>query len=110
MSPGYVRRASERNLGFRLGKASAVAGRASQPSGGSDCPTGHPVPLRQVPVFRKVAHSARRDGRAHVSITDTLMEQLRRRWLPILAAALVLGGSIAWFAWPSTAAGAGSML
>jgi RND family efflux transporter MFP subunit len=38
------------------------------------------------------------------------MEQLRRRWLPILAAALVLGGSIAWFAWPSTAAGAGSML
>jgi RND family efflux transporter MFP subunit len=38
------------------------------------------------------------------------MEQLRRRWLPILAAALVLGGSIAWFAWPSTFTGAGSML
>ncbi|HEX5972453.1 MAG TPA: HlyD family efflux transporter periplasmic adaptor subunit [Gemmatimonadaceae bacterium] len=38
------------------------------------------------------------------------MEQLRRRWLPILAAALVLGGSLAWFAWPSSAAGAGSML
>ena len=38
------------------------------------------------------------------------MEHLRRRWLPALIVALVLGGSIAWFAWPSTAAGAGTML
>ena len=37
------------------------------------------------------------------------MEHLRRRWLPILVAALVLGGSLAWYAWPSSAA-AGTML
>lgn len=34
------------------------------------------------------------------------MEHLRKRWLPLLIAALVLGGSIAWYSWPSSASGA----
>jgi RND family efflux transporter MFP subunit len=38
------------------------------------------------------------------------MEHLRRRWLPLLVATLLLGGSIAWYAWPSAAAGTGTML
>jgi RND family efflux transporter MFP subunit len=38
------------------------------------------------------------------------MEHLRRRWLPILIATLVLGGSTAWYAWPSSAAASGTML
>jgi RND family efflux transporter MFP subunit len=38
------------------------------------------------------------------------MQHLRRRWLPILLATLVLGGSIAWYAWPSSAAASGTML
>jgi RND family efflux transporter MFP subunit len=38
------------------------------------------------------------------------MQHLRRRWLPILIVALVLGGSIAWYAWPASAAASGSML
>lgn len=38
------------------------------------------------------------------------MEHIRRRWLPILVATLLLGGSLAWYAWPSSAAGAGTML
>jgi RND family efflux transporter MFP subunit len=33
------------------------------------------------------------------------MQQLRKRWLLILVAALILGGSIAWYAWPSTVSG-----
>jgi RND family efflux transporter MFP subunit len=33
------------------------------------------------------------------------MQQLRKRWLLLLIAALVLGGSIAWYAWPSTVSG-----
>ena len=37
------------------------------------------------------------------------MQHLRRRWLPILVAALLLGGSVAWYTWPSSAA-AGTML
>jgi len=37
------------------------------------------------------------------------MKHLRRRWLPLLVAALVLGGSVAWYTWPSSAA-AGTML
>jgi RND family efflux transporter MFP subunit len=38
------------------------------------------------------------------------MEQLRRRWLLILVAAIVLGGSIAWYSWPSSASAAGAAL
>ena len=38
------------------------------------------------------------------------MEQLRRRWLPILIVALILGGSLAWFTWPSSASGAQAAL
>jgi RND family efflux transporter MFP subunit len=38
------------------------------------------------------------------------MEHLRRRWLPILVAALVLGGSIAWYAWPPSASASGTTL
>jgi RND family efflux transporter MFP subunit len=34
------------------------------------------------------------------------MKTLRKRWLPILLAALVIGGPVAWYKWPSTAAAA----
>jgi len=34
------------------------------------------------------------------------MQQLRKRWLPILAAALIIGGSVAWYNWPSAASAA----
>ena len=38
------------------------------------------------------------------------MQHIRRRWLPLLIAALVLGGSIAWYRWPSTASAAEASL
>ena len=38
------------------------------------------------------------------------MQQLRKRWLPILAAALVIGGSVAWYKWPSAASAAEATL
>jgi RND family efflux transporter MFP subunit len=38
------------------------------------------------------------------------MQQLRKRWLLLLIVALVLGGSIAWYAWPSATSTAGSSL
>ena len=38
------------------------------------------------------------------------MDHLRRRWFPVLVVALVVGGSLAWYVWPSSAAGAGTML
>jgi RND family efflux transporter MFP subunit len=38
------------------------------------------------------------------------MQHLRRRWLPVLIAALVLGGSIAWYRWPNAAAAAEASL
>ena len=38
------------------------------------------------------------------------MEHIRRRWLPILIAALVLGGSLAWYTWPTSAAASSTML
>jgi RND family efflux transporter MFP subunit len=41
---------------------------------------------------------------------DLPMQHLRQRWLPLLIAALVLGGSIAWFRWPSAAAAAEASL
>jgi RND family efflux transporter MFP subunit len=34
------------------------------------------------------------------------MKTLRKRWLPILLAALVIGGPVAWYKWPSTASAA----
>ena len=38
------------------------------------------------------------------------MQHLRTRWLPILVALLVIGGSIAWYKWPSTASAAEASL
>jgi RND family efflux transporter MFP subunit len=38
------------------------------------------------------------------------MQQLRKRWLPILIALLVIGGPIAWYKWPSTASAAEASL
>ena len=34
------------------------------------------------------------------------MQLLRKRWLPILVVALVIGGPVVWYKWPSTAAAA----
>ena len=34
------------------------------------------------------------------------MQTLRKRWLPLLIAALVIGGPVAWYKWPSTASAA----
>jgi multidrug efflux pump subunit AcrA (membrane-fusion protein) len=38
------------------------------------------------------------------------MKTLRKRWLPILIAALVIGGPVAWYKWPSTASAAEASL
>ncbi len=38
------------------------------------------------------------------------MQQLRKRWLPLLIAILVIGGPIAWYKWPSTASAAEATL
>jgi len=38
------------------------------------------------------------------------MQQLRKRWLPLLLAALVIGGPVAWYKWPSTASAAETTL
>ncbi|MFI5229950.1 MAG: efflux RND transporter periplasmic adaptor subunit [Gemmatimonadales bacterium] len=38
------------------------------------------------------------------------MQQLRKRWLPILIVALVIGGPVAWYKWPSTASAAEAAL
>ena len=38
------------------------------------------------------------------------MQQLRKRWIPILIAILVIGGPIAWYKWPSTASAAEATL
>jgi RND family efflux transporter MFP subunit len=38
------------------------------------------------------------------------MQQLRKRWLPIMIALLVIGGPIAWYKWPSTASAAEASL
>jgi RND family efflux transporter MFP subunit len=34
------------------------------------------------------------------------MKHLRKRWLPLLTAALVIGGPVAWYNWPATASAA----
>ena len=38
------------------------------------------------------------------------MQTIRKRWLPILLAALIIGGPIAWYKWPSTASAAEASL
>jgi len=38
------------------------------------------------------------------------MQQLRKRWLPLLIAVLVVGGPVAWYKWPATAAAAEASL
>ena len=38
------------------------------------------------------------------------MQRLRKRWLPLLIAALVIGGPIAWYKWPATASAAEAVL
>jgi multidrug efflux pump subunit AcrA (membrane-fusion protein) len=38
------------------------------------------------------------------------MQQLRKRWLPLLIAALVIGGPVAWYKWPATASAAEAAL
>jgi RND family efflux transporter MFP subunit len=38
------------------------------------------------------------------------MQQLRKRWLPLLIVALVIGGPVAWYKWPSTASAAEATL
>ena len=34
------------------------------------------------------------------------MPQLRSRWLPLLAATLIIGGPVAWYKWPTSASAA----
>lgn len=65
--------------------------------------------MRLVPITRKVDHPRAASGTSR-PFPNTPMEQLRRRWLPILVAALLLGGSIAWYTWPSSPAGGAAML
>lgn len=38
------------------------------------------------------------------------MQKFRKRWLPLLVAALVVGGPVAWYKWPSTASAAEATL
>jgi len=38
------------------------------------------------------------------------MQQLRKRWLPLLVLALLIGGPVAWYKWPSTASAAEAAL
>jgi RND family efflux transporter MFP subunit len=38
------------------------------------------------------------------------MQQLRKRWLPLLLLALVVGGPVAWYKWPATASAAEAAL
>ena len=38
------------------------------------------------------------------------MKTLRKRWLPLLIVALVIGGPVAWYKWPSTASAAEASL
>src|SRR5215216_1354839 len=38
------------------------------------------------------------------------MQHLRKRWLPLLMAALVVGGPVAWYKWPATASAAEATL
>src|SRR5512141_2528931 len=38
------------------------------------------------------------------------MQTLRKRWLPLLLIALVVGGPVAWYKWPSTASAAEASL
>src|SRR6476661_9661300 len=38
------------------------------------------------------------------------MQTLRKRWLPLLIVALVIGGPVAWYKWPSTASAAEASL
>jgi multidrug resistance efflux pump len=38
------------------------------------------------------------------------MQQLRKRWLPLLIVALLIGGPVAWYKWPSTASAAEASL
>src|SRR3954469_20017951 len=38
------------------------------------------------------------------------MQTLRKRWLPILIIALIIGGPVAWYKWPSTASAAEASL
>src|SRR5437764_15072980 len=38
------------------------------------------------------------------------MQTLRKRWLPLLLIALVIGGPVAWYKWPSTASAAEAAL
>lgn len=43
-------------------------------------------------------------------LEESGMKTLRKRWLPILIVALVIGGPVAWYKWPSTASAAESAL
>jgi multidrug efflux pump subunit AcrA (membrane-fusion protein) len=38
------------------------------------------------------------------------MQEIRKRWLPILLIALLIGGPVAWYKWPSTASAAEAAL
>src|SRR6185312_5309915 len=49
-------------------------------------------------------------ARSPTRLEVTKMQHLRKRWLPILIAALVIGGPIAWYKWPSTASAAEAAL
>src|ERR1041384_5318318 len=43
-------------------------------------------------------------------LQDRSMQTLRKRWLPFLIIALIVGGPIAWYKWPSTASAAEASL
>src|SRR5438309_3876734 len=41
---------------------------------------------------------------------ESEMQTLRKRWLPLALLALVIGGPVAWYKWPSTASAAETSL
>src|SRR4051794_33026713 len=43
-------------------------------------------------------------------VRDTAMQQLRRRWIPIVIALVLVGGPLAWYKWPATASAAEATL
>ena len=67
--------------------------------------------LQSACVTTKVMRIVRPSVGGNPNLPRTLRcNTLRKRWLPLLLAALVIGGPIAWYKWPSTASAAEASL